>query len=104
MVDIVGSAVIELRSTVTSTDSYSGTCWVGPGTSEHAGVCEGTGTCWVVVTAIVVGGTGGGCDVHPPISTQRMSVMTTRGRQNCFIRRILPHGVLTLRRATCPGH
>jgi hypothetical protein len=94
--EMVGSADIELRSIVTSTDSYSGTCWVGPGTSEHAGVCEGTGTCWVVVTGMVVGGTGGACDVHPPIRTQRMRVKTTRGRQNCFIRRNLPHWVLIL--------
>jgi hypothetical protein len=95
-VDIVGSAVIELRSIVTSTDSYSGTSCVGPGTSEQEGVGEGEATCRVVVTGTLVGGTGGACDVHPPIRTQSTSVMTARGRKYCFMRRNLPQSVLTL--------
>jgi hypothetical protein len=35
---MVGFSVIVLRWTVTDTDSYAGTVWVGPGVEEYAGM------------------------------------------------------------------
>jgi hypothetical protein len=82
---IVGFSVIELRSTVTLTDSYDGTIWVGPGTSEHACVGVTGGVCIDVRTAVGAGTAGDCFWVHPPIKVLRTSIREMRSMKVSFM-------------------
>jgi hypothetical protein len=90
---IVGSDVIVFRSTERLTDSYDGTIWVGPGTSEQLWVGRVVGRDVVTVGA---GEAGGGDEfwTHPAKRIHR-NVREMRRRNAFFMARDLYHYLLT---------
>jgi hypothetical protein len=91
---IVGSEVIVLRSTETLTDSYDGTIWVGPGTSEQLWVGRVVGR-EVVTVGAGVEGDGDEFWTHPAARMQTRNVRKTRRRDAIFMARDLYHYLLT---------